>query len=112
MRHPVNLPALLVRTVMPAVVAGAGLTVCPYGFATGIEFVDTPRSTQAGAPQPIGPAFRLSDSESPAAKKRREQSEDVRSACRKEAALTAKTELGVRVLLEECEREHKKRMGE
>lgn len=89
------------------------MTVCPYGLAaTEIEFVDMPRSTQAGAPQPIGPAFRLSDTESPAAKKRREQSEEVRSACRKEAALTAKTELGVRVLLEECEREHKKRIGE
>ncbi len=112
MRHAVNLSALLIRTVMLVVVAGSGLTISPYGLAAEIEFVDTPKSPQAGAPQPMGPAFRLSDAESPAAKKRREQSEDVRSACRKEAALTAKTELGVRVLLEECEREHKKRIGE
>lgn len=56
MRHAVNLSALLIRTVMLVVVAGSGLTMSPYGLAAEIEFVDTPKSTQAGAPRPMGPA--------------------------------------------------------
>jgi hypothetical protein len=82
------------------------------GQAKDIEFVDQATQGQAQVSQTRQPVFRPADMEDPAKKKRREQSEDVRSGCRKDAALTAKTELGVRVLLEECEREHKKRIGE
>lgn len=80
-------------------------------FASSIKFSDAPATEEElAAPAPF--SFRVSDYEDPEVKKRRQQSEELRSSCRKEAAVTAKTELGVRVLIDECEREHQKRLGE
>lgn len=108
MRNPIRTPQWLRRALGASVLA----TVAGTTTAAGVEFSDAPIPPGQKAQPMADLTFRVKDAEDAAVKKRREQSEDLRSSCRKDAALTAKTELGVRVLLEECEREHRKRLGE
>lgn len=108
MRDPIRTRHFLCSTLAACcLVTAAGTSI-----AADVVFTDAPPAPGQTAQPMADLAVRVKDLEDPAVKKRREQSEDIRSTCRKDAALTAKTELGVRVLLEECEREHRKRLGE
>lgn len=108
MRNPIG----MLPSIRCILAAGALLVAAGTSTAADVVFSDAPPAPGETAQPRPDLTFRVQDLEDPAAKKRREQSEDVRSSCRKDAALTAKTELGVRVLLDECEREHRKRLGE